>query len=84
VGGVWNIVFVGCTGGLYASGCTPKWTPSPNPGSVTNVAETPIIAEKPFITVSSDGKFTLNVPPVRTASKGTDWSTGREIDFSNV
>lgn len=47
VGGVWNMVFVGCTGGVLPSGCNATWTPSPYPGSVTNIPSTPTIAEKP-------------------------------------
>ena len=51
----------------------------------TVVPSTPLIAEKPFISADpSSGKFTLNIPAVRTSSVGIDWSTGTAVTFDNV
>ena len=79
-GGVWNMVFVGCDGDVYQSGCEAVWTPGPKPGAVTNVPITPVIAEKPFIFVdetTGKGKFSLAIPQPRHSSSGADWAVGR-------
>ncbi|CAL1167908.1 unnamed protein product [Cladocopium goreaui] len=65
LGGQWNIVLVGCTG-------TPPTT-LPHSGSVaalTNVALTPVVAEKPFISIDSSGLFFLEIPEYRYLSVG--------------
>ena len=55
--GVWNMVFVGCVN-------APKGAfPSP-PYTVVN--KTPIIREKPFLTVERDGKYSVFVPALQT------------------
>jgi len=80
-GFVWNYVFVGCEG-----------APSEESNSnLTVVDQTPVIAEKPFITVDSSSgsdKFSLQVPAVRNKSNGPSWlvedSGARQIDFENV
>ena len=48
-------------------------TPGPKPGAVTNVAKTPVVAEKPFIIVDAAGKFSLAIPKPRYDSTGSDW-----------
>jgi hypothetical protein len=55
------------------------------------VDQTPVIAEKPFITVDSSSgsdKFSLQVPAIRNASNGPSWlvaeNEARQIDFENV
>lgn len=51
------------------------------------VPETPLIAEKPFISVdpNDDSKFNLNVPEAKTNSVGPYWSTsGTVIPFEHV
>ena len=80
--GVWNMVFVGCSGSLPSNSdgnCYPY----------TSVSSTPVIAEKPFIHYdSSSKKYSLIVPQVETnkVGAGTNWgSSGYDtIDFSNV
>ena len=83
-GGVWNFVFLGCDGDVYASGCTDTWTPGPNPGAVTNVPVTPVVAEKPFITIDGAGKYSLAVPHPRHNTSGADWGVGRTVPFEQV
>lgn len=80
-GSVWNSVLVGNQNGHT----TPDHCGNSNqqPPQAT-VANTPSIAEKPFISFSADGTYKLNVPQVRTNSQGVDWSTGTQIDFSQV
>ena len=65
LGGQWNIVLVGCTG-------TPRAT-LPTSGSIaalTNVALTPVVAEKPFISMDDAGLFFLEIPDYRFLSVG--------------
>jgi hypothetical protein len=78
------MVFVGCDGDVYKSGCEAVWTPGPNPGAVTNVPTTPVVAEKPFITIDEAGKFSLAVPRPRFNSTGSDWDVGRTVPFEQV
>jgi len=77
-GGAWNMNFVGVEG-APESHCSNS-----NGGPIVTVDETPIIAEKPFISIDATGKYTLNVPSVRTKTRGPDFSTGRQVDFSGV
>ncbi|CAK0820716.1 unnamed protein product, partial [Prorocentrum cordatum] len=52
--------------------------------STVTVEETPVVAEKPFISVDAAGKYHLNVPQVKRGRAGTDWSPGRRFSFENV
>lgn len=68
--GVWNMVMVGCTG-----------TPAAHCGVVAKtdfpyvvVDKTDIMAEKPFITITTSGMYNLQIPPVKTNTKGVDHS----------
>ena len=77
--GVWNMVFVGCKG-VPGSHCSNQGgTP------VTNVAETPLIAEKPYITTDGS-KYYLQVPRIEANKEGTtnNYDNAQEIDFSQV
>ena len=64
---VWNMVFVGCdnppTGQFPAS-------------AYTVVNRTPIIREKPFLTIDSQGHYAVFVPALQTNSQGVDWANG--------
>lgn len=72
-GGVWNMVFTGVEGappshcGLSAN--------SSSEVPVINIPATPSISEKPFITIGSDGKYSLQIPPLKSGSSGADFST---------
>jgi hypothetical protein len=71
LGGVFNFVFVG-TVGAPESHCNPKWTANMMP--FTTVDQTPTIAEKPYIVMGDNGKYSLAVPTLRVNSSGTTWS----------
>jgi len=79
-GGVWNIVFVGCSGapGTHCS--------NSGGGPYSTVTQTPIIAEKPYITIDTTGKYTLKVPNWETNKQGrtTNYGNVVNIDFANV
>ncbi len=80
-GGVWNMVFTGVEG-APASHCGDK-----NAGGspFTTVDATPTISEKPYITFA-DGKYALQIPPLKTASSGANFDTAgtTAVDFSQV
>jgi len=83
-GGVWNYVFTGVEGANFPDHCgSGPWNVAhklpAGAGPSTNVPSTPIIAEKPFITVDATGKFELRIPPVRTGTSGSDFTTAPEV-----
>mmetsp|Transcript_7289 Transcript_7289/g.24215 ORF Transcript_7289/g.24215 Transcript_7289/m.24215 type:complete len:566 (+) Transcript_7289:374-2071(+) len=79
--GNWNMVFIGSPG-----------APAPNCGSpvgVVTVDETPLVAEKPFITFDpSAQKYSLEVPAPRERSKGPSFADPSastvSVDFEHV
>jgi len=52
----------------------------------TSLAQTPVIAEKPHITIDNGGKFYLHVPAIERNKVGptTNWNNGLQVDFSKV
>jgi hypothetical protein len=64
---VWNMVFVGCVN-------APKGT-FPNP-AYTVVDRTPVLREKPYLTVDGAGKYRVFVPALKTRTAGASWSDG--------
>lgn len=79
--GNWNFVFVGSKGAPESHcGKTDGALPT------TNIAETPLIAEKPYIVQDQDGTFKLMKPNYETNKVGTtaNWENAEEIDFSQV
>jgi hypothetical protein len=68
VGGVWNVVTTGVVGGPPTHCGDKGGTPA------TAVPATPLISEKPFLTIDAAGKFNLMVPKLKTASSGADHS----------
>ncbi len=64
--GVWNIVFLGCIGAPASNcgGVLPPNIPS------TTIAETPLIAEKPYITIDPAGLYSLVIPGIETNKVG--------------
>jgi hypothetical protein len=77
--GVWNHVFVGVAGAPAAHCSDVGGSP------YTVVPSTPSIAEKPFLSADpGSGKFSLNIPALRTGSVGPDWSAGTTVGFENV
>ena len=64
VGSNWNFVFVGVANAPATSFPTPPYT---------SIAHTPVVREKPFLYVDSDGAYQVFVPAVRTDSQATSW-----------
>ncbi|MFD7876894.1 adenylyl cyclase [Streptomyces sp. NPDC059766] len=66
-GANWNMVFVGTQGAPAQSFPSPPHT---------TVDHTPVIREKPFLTVDRHGSYQVFVPALRTDSSGTTWAKG--------
>ncbi len=63
----WNMVFVGVSnrpGGSWSG------------NNYTFITNTPLISEKPYLSLDSSSNFVVMVPNLRTNSIGTTWSTG--------
>ena len=67
VGGVWNMVFVGDTGDP-----TGTWPMSP----FTFVDSTPVIREKPYLTIDASGDYAVVAPSLGQSTQGTTWASG--------
>lgn len=63
-GGGWNMVFVG-----VENAPAGRWPDPP----YTVIDQAPIVAEKPFLTVDNDGRYSVALPPVRRAVAGPSW-----------
>ncbi|MGW8355436.1 RICIN domain-containing protein [Streptomyces wedmorensis] len=66
-GSNWNMVFVGSQG-------VPATT-FPNPPHTT-VDRSPVVREKPYLTVDASGAYKVVVPATRTDSTGASWTAG--------
>ncbi len=67
VDGNWNMVFVGVSNAPAVS-----WPDS----TYTVVTNTPVIREKPYLSLDSQSNFVVMVPDLRTNSLGTTWANG--------
>jgi hypothetical protein len=78
-GGVWNMVFVG------SKNAPPSHCSNSGGIPTTNIAATPIIAEKPYI-VFENNKYLLMRPNVEHNKVGvtSNYNNAQEIDFSHV
>nr|AYM53437.1 coagulation factor 5/8 type domain protein [Melittangium lichenicola] len=65
--GVWNMVFVGVKNAPAPSFPDPPYTV---------IDRTPIIREKPFLTVNSAGQYSVFVPALQTNTQGASWTAG--------
>jgi len=63
-GGVWNMVFVGDT-----NPPSPSWPP------FTIVANTPIVREKPYLTIDNSNNYSVVVPTLKQNSQGPSWNS---------
>ncbi|WP_034260560.1 hypothetical protein [Actinospica robiniae] len=72
-GSNWNMVFVGTQGAPAQHFPNPAWTV---------VDQSPVVREKPFLTVGRNGSYSVFVPAVRRNSSGTTWSSGRAHGIS--
>jgi len=69
VGGSWNMVFVGTV-----NPPTGKWPKSP----YTVIDKTPLVREKPYLSIDEGGRYNVMVPSLQTGgSAGTTWSAGK-------
>jgi hypothetical protein len=66
-GANWNMVFVGDV--------NPPPGAWPNP-DYTEVAQVPVVREKPYLQVDSSGNYSVFVPSLRTNSSGITWTSG--------
>jgi hypothetical protein len=66
-GGVWNMVFVGVSNPPAGTWPTKAYT------VITN---TPVIAEKPYLYLDTNGNYAVLVPALQTNSVGTTWAAG--------
>merc|ERR1719410_2536533 len=78
-GNNWNMVFQGVPN-APAEQCDER---QHNPDLVTVLADTPVIAEKPFITFKN-GKYYLMIPQVETDKSRRSQYYSKKVDFSNV
>ena len=62
----WNKTIQGCTGSPSAA----------TSAATTIVAETPVIREKPFIFIDTDGEYKVFVPALREDAVGVSWHDG--------
>jgi hypothetical protein len=66
-GGVWNMVFVGNKGNP-----TGTWPKSP----YTFVDTTPVVREKPYLTLDASGSYAVVAPTLAQNTQGTTWEAG--------
>src|SRR6266581_7044179 len=66
-GGVWNMVFVGVSNPPAGNWPTKAYT------VITN---TPLIAEKPYLYLDTNGNYAVMVPALQTNSVGITWAAG--------
>jgi hypothetical protein len=66
-GGVWNMVFVGVSNPPAGT-----WPSKP----VTIVTNTPLIREKPYLYLDTNGNYAVMVPALETNSQGITWANG--------
>ncbi|HEV2636445.1 MAG TPA: hypothetical protein VGX23_14940 [Actinocrinis sp.] len=72
-GSNWNMVFVGTQGAPAQSFPTPP---------MTTVDLTPVVREKPFLTIADHGEYSVFVPALRHHSAGTTWASGHAQGYS--
>jgi hypothetical protein len=66
-GSNWNMVFVGVVHPPEGAWPSPPYT---------NVAQTPVVREKPFLQVDAAGEFSVRVPGLHSDSVGITWRGG--------
>ena len=81
-----NFVYVGTTGApKQTARCTNSLedpeTPHPQ---LLVVEEAPQVVEKPYITISPTGKYSLEIPQVSWRRRGTAWDNAETVDFEQV
>eukprot|EP00457_Paulinella_chromatophora_P003605 gb/GEZN01003613.1/.p1 GENE.gb/GEZN01003613.1/~~gb/GEZN01003613.1/.p1 ORF type:complete len:661 (-),score=49.11 gb/GEZN01003613.1/:152-2110(-) len=74
----WNTVLLG------TQGINGLQVPDTRCGELTTVEKTPIIAEKPFISIDPKGRYQLNIPPLEFDLAGLSSRKPSQVDFSYV
>ena len=71
--GVWNTCYQGMEFGpnVNMSSHSDNWATG---GAVSNVETSPVIREKPFLFIDSDGRYKVFRPGLRKDAKGPSWS----------
>ena len=64
---VWNMVFVGCQNAPAGKFPSPAYTV---------VERTPVICEKPYLTIDNRGAYHVFVPALRRDAQGVSWAIG--------
>jgi hypothetical protein len=77
--GNWNMAFIGVAG-APASHCGRSGDQFPS----VSVPSTPVIAEKPFISIDPAGKYNLHIPHVKRDRVGPDFDVGQVVSFDEV
>lgn len=78
-GGVWNAVFVGMEDAVYdhsGNEVRNNWDPDPGYQYYTNVNQSPVIREQPFLTIDENDNYGVFVPNLRRNAKGVSWKNG--------
>jgi hypothetical protein len=78
-GGAWSLVYVGCNGAQESKGRSAG-----SDLAISNIFNTPLVAEKPFITCNENGLYHLQIPPIKRGTDGTDFGLGRTVSFEHV
>jgi len=66
-GSNWNMVFVG-----VSNPPAGEWPAR----SITRIAQTPVVREKPFLQIDASGNYSVRLPSLRTNSSGVSWRDG--------
>jgi hypothetical protein len=74
-GGVWNMAYMGCEN-------TPAPAPWGRKHPHTVEPTTPVVREKPFLTIDKDGEYAVFVPEAKRDSRGPGWLAGPEAGKS--
>lgn len=69
-GSVWNNIFLGVEG-------APETETHPNP-PITTFPRNPLSREKPFLFVDKTSTFFVNIPSLKTGSRGVSWQDSRD------
>ncbi len=71
-GQVWNMVFVG-----VSNAPSGTWPGTP----YTVITNTPLVREKPYLSMDSNTNYFVMVPTLQTNTLGTTWATGPTPEF---
>ncbi len=71
-GSNWNMVFSGVTG----AGVTQNFSTAPTGKHLTVLPTTPVSRDVPYLYVTSDGKYHVFEPSLRTNASGPSWANG--------